>query len=32
MKIINSQGKIHQEDLGGVRFVKLVGDHGWKKT
>jgi len=32
MKIIKSQGKIHQEDLGGVRFVKLVGDHGWKRT
>ncbi|OPL12166.1 MAG: protein-L-isoaspartate O-methyltransferase [delta proteobacterium ML8_D] len=32
MKIIKSQGKIHEEDLGGVRFVKLIGDHGWKRT
>lgn len=30
VKITKSSGKIHQEDMGGVRFVKLVGDHGWK--
>lgn len=30
IKVTKSSGKIHQEDMGGVRFVKLVGDHGWK--
>jgi protein-L-isoaspartate(D-aspartate) O-methyltransferase len=30
VKITKSNDKIHQEDMGGVRFVKLVGDHGWK--
>lgn len=30
VKVTRSVGKIHQEDMGGVRFVKLVGDHGWK--
>ncbi|MBW1720326.1 MAG: protein-L-isoaspartate(D-aspartate) O-methyltransferase [Deltaproteobacteria bacterium] len=32
VKVIRSQGKIHQEDMGGVRFVKLVGDHGWNPS
>jgi protein-L-isoaspartate(D-aspartate) O-methyltransferase len=32
VKIMKSQGKIHQEDMGGVRFVKLVGDHGWNPS
>ncbi|MBW1926166.1 MAG: protein-L-isoaspartate(D-aspartate) O-methyltransferase [Deltaproteobacteria bacterium] len=30
IKVTKSGGKIHQKDMGGVRFVKLVGDHGWK--
>jgi protein-L-isoaspartate(D-aspartate) O-methyltransferase len=30
VKISKSNGKIHQKDMEGVRFVKLVGDHGWK--
>lgn len=23
-------GEVHEEKLGGVRFVKLIGDHGWR--
>lgn len=30
IKITKSNGKINQKDMEGVRFVKLVGDHGWK--
>ncbi|NIA11516.1 MAG: protein-L-isoaspartate(D-aspartate) O-methyltransferase [Nitrospiraceae bacterium] len=30
IKITKSGGKINQEDMGGVRFVKLMGDHGWR--
>ncbi len=29
VKVTKSAGKIHQENKGGVRFVKLIGDHGW---
>lgn len=30
IKITKSGNKINQEDMGGVRFVKLLGDHGWQ--
>ncbi len=30
VKLIKRDGQIIQEHKGGVRFVKLVGDHGWK--
>ncbi len=30
VKLIKEGGRIYQEEMGGVRFVKLVGDHGWK--
>ncbi len=29
-KIIKRDGEIYAQELGGVRFVKLIGDHGWK--
>ncbi len=29
-KLIKENGNIKIEELGGVRFVKLIGDHGWK--
>jgi len=31
IRITRSQGEIVREDLGGVRFVSLVGEHGWKE-
>jgi len=30
VKIVKSGGQIHREEKGGVRFVRLIGDHGWK--
>jgi len=30
LKIMRLEDGIHQVDLGGCRFVKLVGSHGWK--
>jgi len=30
LKVVKKEKGYHEEDLGGVRFVKLVGDHGWK--
>ena len=29
IKITKDQGEIHQTNLGGCRFVKLVGEYGW---
>lgn len=29
-KIVRDQDGIHETDLGGCRFVKLIGEHGWK--
>jgi protein-L-isoaspartate(D-aspartate) O-methyltransferase len=29
IKITKDQDQIHQTNLGGCRFVKLVGEHGW---
>ena len=31
MKIYRDKEKIQQTNLGGCRFVKLVGEHGWKE-
>ena len=31
IKICRTKGKIQQTNLGGCRFVKLVGEHGWKE-
>jgi protein-L-isoaspartate(D-aspartate) O-methyltransferase len=30
-KIVKDENGIHQIDLGGCRFVKLVGNHGWQE-
>jgi protein-L-isoaspartate(D-aspartate) O-methyltransferase len=30
LKVVKKERGYHEEDLGGVRFVKLIGDHGWK--
>ena len=30
LKVVKQEKGFKQEDLGGVRFVKLIGDHGWK--
>jgi protein-L-isoaspartate(D-aspartate) O-methyltransferase len=30
IKIKKTDGKIKKENKGGVRFVKLIGEHGWK--
>lgn len=27
----DAQGKVYQSNLGGCRFVKLVGEHGWRE-
>lgn len=31
VKIYREEKNIHQKNLGGCRFVKLVGEHGWKE-
>jgi len=31
IKIVRGENGVHQTRLGGCRFVKLVGEHGWKK-
>ena len=30
LKVVKKESGYREEDLGGVRFVKLIGDHGWK--
>jgi protein-L-isoaspartate(D-aspartate) O-methyltransferase len=30
IKLVRDQHGIHQTNLGGCRFVKLVGEHGWR--
>jgi protein-L-isoaspartate(D-aspartate) O-methyltransferase len=30
LKVVKQEKGYKKEDLGGVRFVKLIGDHGWK--
>ncbi len=32
VKIIKDEKGIHQSNLGGCRFVKLVGEHGWREN
>jgi protein-L-isoaspartate(D-aspartate) O-methyltransferase len=32
IKICREKGSIQQTNLGGCRFVKLVGEHGWKEN
>jgi len=31
LKIHKLEDGVHKTDLGGCRFVKLIGEHGWKK-
>jgi protein-L-isoaspartate(D-aspartate) O-methyltransferase len=31
VKLVRDEQGVHQTKLGGCRFVKLVGEHGWKK-
>jgi protein-L-isoaspartate(D-aspartate) O-methyltransferase len=31
IKLFKDEKGIHQSNLGGCRFVKLVGDFGWKE-
>jgi protein-L-isoaspartate(D-aspartate) O-methyltransferase len=30
IKLVREQNGIHQTNMGGCRFVKLVGEHGWR--
>ncbi|MEW6188060.1 MAG: protein-L-isoaspartate(D-aspartate) O-methyltransferase [Thermodesulfobacteriota bacterium] len=30
LKIVKTEDGFQEEDLGGVRFVSLIGEHGWK--
>ncbi len=30
LKVVKEEKGYKEEDLGGVRFVKLIGEHGWK--
>ncbi len=32
VKLFRDEDKIHQTILGGCRFVKLVGEHGWERN
>jgi len=32
LKIVKHEDGTHQGDLGGCRFVKLVGNHGWREA
>lgn len=32
LKLRRDEDGIHKTDLGGCRFVKLIGEHGWKAT
>ena len=31
IRIVKTENGIHKENLGGCRFVKLVGEHGWRE-
>jgi protein-L-isoaspartate(D-aspartate) O-methyltransferase len=31
IKVIKKKGKTVRQNLGGVRFVSLVGEHGWEE-
>jgi protein-L-isoaspartate(D-aspartate) O-methyltransferase len=30
LRVVKQEKGYRERDLGGVRFVKLIGDHGWK--
>lgn len=30
IRLVREKGGVHQTNLGGCRFVKLVGEHGWR--
>jgi protein-L-isoaspartate(D-aspartate) O-methyltransferase len=32
MKIVKEDDEIHETNLGGCRFVKLIGSHGWQEA
>ncbi len=32
LKVVKKERGYKEQDLGGVRFVKLIGDHGWKAS
>jgi protein-L-isoaspartate(D-aspartate) O-methyltransferase len=32
LKIVRHEDGAHTTNLGGCRFVKLIGEHGWKET
>jgi len=32
LRIVKEEDGVHEGSLGGCRFVKLVGNHGWKET
>ncbi len=32
IKLVRDEKGIHQTNLGGCRFVKLVGEHGWRES
>lgn len=32
MKITKEKNRVHKSNLGGCRFVKLIGAHGWKEN
>jgi protein-L-isoaspartate(D-aspartate) O-methyltransferase len=31
IRLVKNKGDVQKSDLGGCRFVKLVGEHGWKE-
>ncbi len=31
IRIVNKDGRMEEENLGACRFVKLIGDYGWKE-
>jgi protein-L-isoaspartate(D-aspartate) O-methyltransferase len=30
IKVVKKRGKLVKENLGGCRFVKLIGEYGWR--
>ncbi len=32
LKIVKEENRVHEGNLGGCRFVKLIGNHGWKEA
>ncbi len=31
IKLVRDEDGIHKNSLGGCRFVKLIGEHGWRE-